>query len=148
MVEDVDWLGFCTDRVRARNVVAVGIVLVSHSPQLAAGLTLLAGQMAGPDVHIEPAGGDQDGGLGTSEELVRAAIARADQGDGVLLLCDLGSAILTVREVLDGNGDGHVRLVDAPFVEGAVAAAVIASSGASLEDVARSAEEARDARKL
>ena len=80
--------------------------------------------------------------------LVRAAIARADQGDGVLLLCDLGSAILTVREVLDGNGDGHIRLVDAPFVEGAVAAAVIASSGASLEDVARAAEEARDARKL
>jgi PTS hybrid protein len=115
--------------------VAVGIVLVSHSPQLAAGLTLLAGQMAGPDVHIEPAGGDQDGGLGTSDELVRAAI-------------DLGSAILTVRDVLDGNGDGRVRLVDAPFVEGAVAAAVIASSGAPLDEVARAAEEARDARKL
>jgi PTS hybrid protein len=104
--------------------------------------------MAGPDVHIEPAGGDMHGGLGTSDELVRAAIARADQGDGVLLLCDLGSAILTVREVLDGNGDGRVRLVDAPFVEGAVAAAVIASSGASLDEVAQSAEEARDARKL
>jgi phosphoenolpyruvate---glycerone phosphotransferase subunit DhaM len=128
--------------------VAVGIVLVSHSPQLAAGLTLLAGQMAGPDVHIEPAGGDQDGGLGTSDELVRAAIARADQGDGVLLLCDLGSAILTVREVLDGNDGGHIRLVDAPFVEGAVAAAVIASSGAPLAEVAQAAEDARDARKL
>jgi PTS hybrid protein len=115
---------------------------------LAAGLTLLAGQMAGPDVHIEPAGGDQAGGLGTSDTLVRAAIERADQGDGVLLLCDLGSAILTVREVLDGNGSGHIRLVDAPFVEGAVAAAVIASSGAPLDEVARAAEEARDARKL
>ena len=65
-----------------------------------------------------------------------------------LLLCDLGSAILTVREVLDGNGNGHIRLVDAPFVEGAVAAAVIASSGAPLDEVARAAEEARDARKL
>ena len=70
---------------------AVGIVLVSHSPELAAGLTVLAGQMAGPDVHIEPAGGDQDGGLGTSDALVRAAIEKADQGDGVLLLCDLGA---------------------------------------------------------
>ncbi len=150
MVEDVDYTALCTDRVRAREVVAVGIVLVSHSPQLAAGLTLLAGQMAGPDVRIEPAGGDQDGGLGTSDTLVRAAIERADQGDGVLMLCDLGSAILTVREVLDGNGNGngHVRLVDAPFVEGAVAAAVIASSGAPLDEVARAAEEARDARKL
>lgn len=141
-------MGFSTDRVTPREVVAVGIVLVSHSPELAAGLTLLAGQMAGPDVHIEPAGGDQDGGLGTSDALVRAAIEKADQGDGVLVLCDLGSAILTVREVLDGNGDDHVRLVDAPFVEGAVAAAVIASSGAPLDEVARSAEEARDARKL
>ncbi len=127
---------------------AVGIVLVSHSQDLAAGLTLLAGQMAGPDVHIEPAGGDQDGGLGTSDILVRAAIARADQGDGVLLICDLGSSILTVRDVLDGNGNGHLRLVDAPFVEGAVAAAVVASSGATLDEVARAAESARDARKL
>lgn len=127
---------------------AVGIVLVSHSHDLAAGLTLLAGQMAGPDVHIEPAGGDQDGGLGTSDILVRAAIARADQGDGVLLICDLGSSILTVREVLDGNGNRHLRLVDAPFVEGAVAAAVVASSGATLDEVAQAAESARDARKL
>ena len=127
---------------------AVGIVLVSHSQDLAAGLTLLAGQMAGPDVHIEPAGGDQDGGLGTSDILVRAAIARADQGDGVLLICDLGSSILTVRDVLDGNGNGHLRLVDAPFVEGAVAAAVVASSGATLDEVAQAAESARDAHKL
>src|ERR1700719_3914708 len=103
--------------------------------------------MAGRVVHIEPAVGDQNGGLGTSDELVRAAIARADQGDGVLLLCDLGSSILTARDVLGGNGNGHVRLVDAPFVEGAVAAAVVASSGASLDEVARAAEEARDARK-
>ena len=127
---------------------AVGIVLVSHSPQLAAGLQLLAGQMAGPEVHIEPAGGGPDGGLGTSETLVRQAMAQADQGEGVVLLCDLGSSILTVREILGGNGNGHFRLVDAPFVEGAVAAAVVASSGASLDEVARAAEDARDARKL
>ena len=95
-----------------------------------------------------PPAGIRTGGLGTSDELVRAAIERADQGDGVLLLCDLGSAILTVREVLDGNGNGHIRLVDAPFVEGAVAAAVIASSGAPLDEVAQAAVEARDARKL
>ena len=127
---------------------AVGIVLVSHSPQLAAGLQLLAGQMAGPDVRIEPAGGGPDGGLGTSEPLVRQAMAQADQGEGVVLICDLGSSILTVREILGGNGNGRFRLVDAPFVEGAVAAAVVASSGASLDEVARAAEDARDARKL
>src|SRR5580658_4444555 len=115
MVRDVDYAAIRRNGLRARDVVAVGIVLVSHSSQLAAGLKLLAGQMAGPDVHIEPAGGGPDGDLGTSESLVRQAMADADKGDGVLLLCDLGSSILTVREVLDGNGDGHFRLVDAPF---------------------------------
>ena len=127
---------------------AVGIVLVSHSPQLAAGLQLLAGQMAGPEVHIEPAGGGPDGGLGTSEALVREAMAQADQGEGVLLLCDLGSSILTVRHLLQGKANGHVRLVDAPFVEGAVAAAVMSSAGQSLDDVVKAAEEARGASKF
>jgi dihydroxyacetone kinase DhaKLM complex PTS-EIIA-like component DhaM len=115
---------------------------------LAEGLALLAGQMAGPEVRIEPAGGGPEGGLGTSDIRVREAIKRADQGDGVVLLGDLGSSILTVRQVLGGNHNGHIRLVDAPFVEGAVAAAVMASSGAPIEQVARAAEDARDARKL
>ena len=127
---------------------AVGIVLVSHSGELAAGLARLVGQMAGPHVRIEPAGGAADGDLGTSDRRVRDAIARADEGDGVLILGDLGSAILTVREVLGSNHNGHTRLVDAPFVEGAVAAAVVAAAGLPLDDVARAAEDARDARKL
>jgi phosphoenolpyruvate---glycerone phosphotransferase subunit DhaM len=127
----------------------VGIVVVSHSSELAEGLAALAGQMAGPEVRIEPAGGLPDGTLGTDEDRVRAAIRAADQGSGVVVLGDLGSAILTVRHVLDRhNGNGSVRLVDAPIVEGAVAAAVTASANMSLEDVARSAEEARGAGKL
>lgn len=126
----------------------VGIVVVSHSSELAQGLAALAGQMAGPDVRIEPAGGLPDGGLGTDEDRVRAAIRAADQGDGVVILGDLGSAILTVRHVLERRGNGHVRLVDAPFVEGAVAAAVTASAERPLDEVARSAEDARGAGKL
>jgi PTS hybrid protein len=127
----------------------VGIVVVSHSSELAEGLAALAGQMAGPEVRIEPAGGLPDGTLGTDEDRVRAAIRAADQGSGVVVLGDLGSAILTVRHVLDRhNGNGSVRLVDAPIVEGAVAAAVTASANMSLDDVARSAEEARGAGKL
>jgi PTS hybrid protein len=116
----------------------VGIVVVSHSSDLARGLVELAGQMAGPDVRIEPAGGHPAGGLGTDDALVR----------GVVVLGDLGSAILTVRGVLEDETNGRVKLVDAPIVEGAVAAAVISSAGMPLEDVARAAEEARDARKL
>jgi phosphoenolpyruvate---glycerone phosphotransferase subunit DhaM len=127
----------------------VGIVVVSHSSELAEGLATLAGQMAGPEVRIEPAGGLPDGGLGTDEDRVRAAIRAADQGAGVVVLGDLGSAILTVRHVLERhNGNGSVRLVDAPIVEGAVAAAVTASANMPLDDVVRSAEDARGAGKL
>ncbi|MDQ6741610.1 MAG: phosphoenolpyruvate--protein phosphotransferase, partial [Candidatus Dormibacteraeota bacterium] len=99
----------------------VGIVLVSHSAELARGLAELAGQVAGREVRIEAAGGGPDGGLGTTGDLVEMAIARADRGDGVVVLADLGSAILTVRSVLEHDG-ARARLADAPFVEGAVAA--------------------------
>lgn len=126
----------------------VGIVVVSHSVALAAGVAELASQMAGPEVRIEPAGGGPDGTLGTDDALVRDAIRRANQGDGVVILGDLGSAILTIRHVLERQANGHARLVDAPLVEGAVAAAVIASTGLPLADVARAAEEARGANKL
>jgi PTS hybrid protein len=94
-----------------------------------------------------PRGGPQ-GTLGTDDGLVRDAIRRADQGDGVLVLGDLGSAILTIRHVLESHGNGHARLADAPLVEGTVAAAVIASAGSALADVAKAAEEARGASKL
>jgi PTS hybrid protein len=108
----------------------------------------LASQVAGPEVHIEAAGGGPDGSLGTDDALVRDAIRRANHGDGVIVLGDLGSAILTIRHVLERQSNGHARLVDAPLVEGAVAAAVVASAGCELGDVARAAEEARGASKL
>ena len=126
----------------------VGIVVVSHSAELARGVGELARQMAGPKVQIEVAGGGPGGTLGTDDTLVRDAIRRANQGDGVVVLGDLGSAILTIRHVLERNGNGHARLVDAPLVEGAVAAAVVASVGCELSDVAKAAEEARGATKL
>ena len=125
----------------------VGIVVVSHSRDIASGTAELAGQMAGPEVRIEAAGGTPDGGLGTDAERVRASIAAADAGDGVIVLCDLGSAILTVRAVLGGDEEDGVKLVDAPLVEGAVAAAVTASAGLGLDDVAGAAQEAWDAAK-
>ena len=126
----------------------VGIVVVSHSADLARGVAELASQMAGPKVRIEIAGGGPDGALGTDDTLVRDAIRRANQGEGVIVLGDLGSAILTIRHVLERQSNGHARLVDAPLVEGAVAAAVVASAGRGLEDVAQAAEEARGANKL
>jgi PTS hybrid protein len=123
----------------------VGIVIVSHSREIASGTAALAAQMAGPEVRIEAAGGAPDGGLGTDGDRVGAAIAAADQGDGAIILGDLGSAILTARHVLDEqiDGNGSIRLVDAPLVEGAIAAAVVSSAGRPLDEVAAAAEEAR-----
>jgi PTS hybrid protein len=126
----------------------VGIVVVSHSAELARGVGELASQMAGPEVRIEIAGGGPDGTLGTDDTLVRDAIRRANRGDGVVVLGDLGSAILTIRHVLERHGNGHARLVDAPLVEGTVAAAVVASVGCELSEVSRAAEEARGASKF
>jgi len=129
----------------------VGIVLISHSKGLAEGAAELAGQIAG-GARVIPAGGTDDGRLGTSTERIGAAITAADTGDGVLLIPDLGSAVLSARSVLaeldPENSGKRIMLVDAPFIEGAVAAAVAASGGLDLEMVASAAEEARGARKL
>ena len=117
----------------------VGLVFVSHSTKIAEGLVDLARQMA-PSVALVPAGGTDDGGIGTSFEKVTAGIEEADSGDGVVILCDLGSAILTAETALDFLDDtSRVRIVDAPLVEGGVAAAVAAEGGGDLDDVVASA---------
>ena len=131
----------------------VGIVLVSHSAELAAGAAHLAAQVSGGTVTIIAAGGTDDGDLGTSAAKVTEALRRADQGAGVVVVPDLGSAVLTVKtvleDVLEDGGEGTaVLLADAPFVEGAVAATVIAAAGGDIKAVAAAAEEARHARKL
>jgi dihydroxyacetone kinase phosphotransfer subunit len=128
----------------------VGIVLVSHSESLAQGLRELVLQVAGPTTAVTIAGGTDDGRIGTSYGRIAQAITTADQGAGVVVLADLGSAVLTAQAVLGDlpTAQDHVALVDAPLVEGAVAAAVIAGTGADLATVVAAAEEARDARKL
>jgi phosphoenolpyruvate---glycerone phosphotransferase subunit DhaM len=126
----------------------VGIVLVSHSARLAEGAADLAGQVSGETVRVLAAGGTDDGGLGTSAEKIADAVASAETGAGVLVLPDLGSAVLTVRAMLEDQPGARVVLADAPFVEGAVAATVTAAAGADLKTVAQAAEEAWHARKL
>jgi phosphoenolpyruvate---glycerone phosphotransferase subunit DhaM len=127
----------------------VGIVLVSHSAELAEGAAHLAAQVSGGTVTIIPAGGTDDGGLGTSAAKVALGLGLADSGAGVVVLPDLGSAVLTVKAVLEDHGtDTNVLLADAPFVEGAVAATVTAAAGGGVKAVAAAAEEARHVRKL
>jgi len=126
----------------------VGIVLVSHSPRLAAGLADLLAEIGTADVLVVLAAGTADGRLGTSADSVRHAVEAADRGDGVVVLPDLGSAVLSVKVALDGTDPGRAVLVDAPFVEGAVAAAVTASTGADLAGVVAAARGARHIRKF
>ncbi|WP_249417127.1 PTS fructose transporter subunit IIA [Streptomyces sp. TS71-3] len=127
------------------------MVLVSHSAAVASAVAELAVGLAGggATAPVEPAGGTEGGGMGTSAELIVAAAVRVDRGAGVAVLADLGSAVLTVKALLAEGEElpEDTRLVDAPFVEGAVAAVVTASAGAPLDAVVRAATEAYDYRK-
>ena len=119
----------------------VGLVIVSHSAALADGVAELAREMAGEEVAIEAAGGMEDGAIGTDAERVRLAVERARSSDGVLVLMDLGSAVMSAEmatEMIEPDG-GPVVLCGAPLVEGAVAAAARARTGASLDEVASEA---------
>jgi PTS hybrid protein len=127
----------------------VGLVLVSHSPQIADGTAELVWQMAG-EVEIVAVGGDADGGFGTDPERIRAAIENIG-ADEVIVFMDLGSAVLsaeTVLEMLSPEDRERVTLVDAPFVEGAFAAGVLASAGSDVEECVEAAMEARTESKL
>ena len=118
----------------------VRIVVVSHSEKIADGAVELAAQMA-PDVMMLPAGGTSDGRIGTSMEKVMAALEAAAGGDGVVVLTDLGSAVMTAESAMEfAEGGAPVLLADAPIVEGLVAAAVAAQGGASVHAVRRAAE--------
>ena len=127
----------------------VRLVLVSHSPQIAEGTAELVRQMAG-EVEVAAVGGDADGGFGTDPERIKAAIENLD-ADGALIFMDLGSAVLsaeTVLEMLSSEDRENVRLVDAPFVEGAFAAGVEASTGSEADECVEAAMEARTESKL
>ncbi|GAA1916630.1 PTS fructose transporter subunit IIA [Streptomyces durmitorensis] len=129
----------------------VGIVLVSHSGAVAESVAALATGLAGggSTAPVAAAGGTEDGGLGTSSELIAQAAAKVDRGAGIAILTDLGSAVLTVKALI-AEGDElpeGARLVDAPFVEGAVAAVVAASAGADVDAVEAAAAEAYSYRK-
>jgi len=118
--------------------VTVGLVVVSHSAKVAEGVVEMAAQMAA-GVRLRAAGGTDDGGIGTDATLIAEAIADADDGDGVLVFADLGSAVLSAQlaidELVDEQRRARVRIAEAPLVEGAVIAAIQASTGSSLDEV-------------
>lgn len=127
----------------------IGIVAVSHSRALAEAAVELALQMGGAEPPVvRVAAGGPDGDLGTDAVAIAAAIDEADSGEGVLVLMDLGSAILSAETALEFvSGPERVRLSPAPFVEGLVAAVVTAAGGADLDAVAAEVRGAGEAKR-
>ncbi len=129
----------------------VGLVVVSHSTQLAAGVVELVGQLTQGKAPLAAAGGGIDDILGTSVDKILTAILAVDSPDGVLILLDLGSAILSAEmalEMLDDEQRNHIALTYAPLVEGTITAALEASLGRSLAEVKQAAEKAANAGQL
>jgi phosphoenolpyruvate---glycerone phosphotransferase subunit DhaM len=129
----------------------VGIVVVSHSAAVAAGIAEMAAQMAGPRVRIVAAGGTADGSLGTDATRIATAMAAADAGAGVVVLADLGSAVIASRlavELSPPDLAARVRISRGPIVEGAVVAAVQAAAGDTVEAVVKAADDAALMRKI
>jgi phosphocarrier protein FPr len=124
-------------------VARVGLVVVSHSRQLAEAAVTLARQMlTGTQVAVEVAAGTDDGGLGTDAVAISEAIAAADSGDGVVVLMDLGSAVLSAETALELLADDvreRVLLSPGPLVEGLIGAVVVAAGGADRDRVAAEA---------
>jgi dihydroxyacetone kinase phosphotransfer subunit len=126
----------------------VGIVIVSHSPDVARGAADMVRQMVGDDVPLAWCGGAPGGGLGTNVEEILSAIQRAWSETGVAILVDLGGAETNSEmaiEMLPDAQQSRVVVCNAPIVEGAVMAATEASAGSSLEEVRRTAEELKPA---
>ena len=125
----------------------VGLVIVTHSAALAHGVAETCRMMA-KDARIATAGGMEDGGFGTSYARIVAAIDSVYGEDGVAILMDAGSSILTVETILEEMPERRLRMLDCPLIEGGVVAAIASVCGANLDEVVRRAEETRSARKI
>lgn len=125
----------------------VGLVIVTHSAALAHGAAETCRMMA-KDVRLAIAGGMEDGGFGTSYARIVAAIDAVYTEDGVVILMDAGSSILTVETILEEMAGRRLRMADCPIVEGSVVAAIASVCGANLDEVVARAEETRSACKI
>ena len=127
----------------------VGVLIVSHSKKAAEGIYELAVQMAGKDHRVVAVGGMEDGSIGTDAIRIKEGIEQANGGDGVVLLADLGSGILSSQMAIDLlEEDIPVQIADAPILEGAISAAVQAAIGGKLKEVIEAAVLAKQVSKL
>ncbi len=129
----------------------VGIVVVSHNAKVAVGVKEMAEQMSQGRVPIAAAGGVDDETMGTNAERIFSSLQETYSPDGVLVLMDLGSAVMSTQMaigMMDEEQQKHIKMSEAPLVEGAIVAAVEASLGRSLEEVNKAAEAASNMRKI
>lgn len=134
---------------------AVGIVVVSHSGEVADATVQLVARLANLPADgplLVAAGGLQDGSIGTDATRIADALVAADAGAGVVVLVDLGSAVLAtataIDELLEPGLASRVRISGGPIVEGTFVAAVQASAGDGLDGVLAAADEAARMNKL
>ena len=125
----------------------VGIVIVSHSEKLAESIVDLTKMMA-DGASIAAAGGLEDGTFGTSYDRIKAAIDAVYSDDGVIILVDMGSAVMTTEMLLEEYDSEKVRMVDAPIVESAVAASVSAMCGSDLATILEEIEDTKQTAKF
>ena len=97
---------------------------------------------------LAAAGGLEDGTLGTSYDKICAAVEKVYSSDGVIVLMDMGSAVMTTEMVLEDLDKPNVKMLDCPLVEGAVLAAVESAGGRSLEEISERIAEARTTKKF
>lgn len=125
----------------------VGLVFVSHSEKVAQGVLELCRQMAA-EAPMAAAGGLPDGGIGTDFQRIYDAVEQVKSEDGVAIFFDMGSALMTTEMVVEAFSDLDIRLVDAPILEGAIAASVTAAAGLPLDAVLEAARDAAQTPKL
>ncbi len=129
----------------------IGLVIVSHSNKISEGVVDLCYEMAGEDLKIISAGGTSDGRIGTDPMLIKESIEKTYDGDGVVILADIGSSIMSSElaiEMLEEEIKEKTIILDAPIVEGSIAVSVQASISNDMEEIKKAAEEARNTRKL
>lgn len=129
----------------------IGIVIISHSEKIAEGVVDLCNEMVAGGVKIIPAGGTNDGRIGTDPMKIKEAIEKAYDGGEVVLLADIGSSLMNAEmaiELLDDEIREKTIILDTPIVEGSIGVAVQASISNNINQILAVAEEARTTKKL
>lgn len=125
----------------------VGIVIVSHSRNLAESVVEFTAVMAA-EAKVAAAGGLEDGGFGTSFDKIYKAVDRVYSEDGVIILMDMGSTVMTAEMVIEAYGSDRIQMADCPLVEGAVAATIYAAGGMNREEILNYLKTVKDTRKF